>query len=424
MTAEIAVLNTGGVALAADSAVSISNGASDSTKVYNSATKLLALSKYHPVGVMIFGSAGVAGRPWEMALKVFREQLGDTEYDTLDGYLEHLLEFLRSDRTVFSEAARRMNVRLRALGEVANLREVLLGSIKAMIDEGKNVTETSLKRLVQSVVEQATPSEDLQDERTGFLGLHRQELDLAVTDILEQLPMFKKTRELLIEILAETFVDPDLIVEQTGIVVAGYGRAEVFPRLLAVSFDCISLGRVHYRPRASVDIDPFTNRAVVFPFAQRDMANLFVEGIHPAVEQAILKAISTALEELPRQLAELLDVDLTKEKLDALDAAVSEASDAFRREHERAKDELSIHPLIDVVALLPRDELAAMAETLINLTSFRRRMSLNAETVGGPVDVAVISKGDGFVWVSRKHYFPADTNHAYFANYFRRRDDL
>jgi hypothetical protein len=29
-------------------------------------------------------------------------------------------------------------------------------------------------------------------------------------------------------------------------------------------------------------------------------------------------------------------------------------------------------------------------------------VSLDAETVGGPIDVAVISKCDGFVWVKRK----------------------
>jgi ATP-dependent protease HslVU (ClpYQ) peptidase subunit len=48
MTAEIAVLNSQGVAMAADSAVSIG-----SSKVYNSANKLFALTKKHPVGVMV-----------------------------------------------------------------------------------------------------------------------------------------------------------------------------------------------------------------------------------------------------------------------------------------------------------------------------------------------------------------------------------
>jgi hypothetical protein len=39
------------------------------------------------------------------------------------------------------------------------------------------------------------------------------------------------------------------------------------------------------------------------------------------------------------------------------------------------------------------------------------------ETVGGPIDVAVISKGDGFVWIKRKHYFERDLNPHFFRNH-------
>ena len=35
-----------------------------------------------------------------------------------------------------------------------------------------------------------------------------------------------------------------------------------------------------------------------------------------------------------------------------------------------------------------------MAESLVNLTSLKRRMSLDEESVGGPIDVAVISNPD------------------------------
>ena len=61
-----------------------------------------------------------------------------------------------------------------------------------------------------------------------------------------------------------------------------------------------------------------------------------------------------------------------------------------------------------------------MAEALVNLTSVKRKMSLELETVGGPVDVAVISKGDGFVWISRKHYFRPELNPHFIQNYYRR----
>jgi hypothetical protein len=61
-----------------------------------------------------------------------------------------------------------------------------------------------------------------------------------------------------------------------------------------------------------------------------------------------------------------------------------------------------------------------MAEALVNLTSFKRKISLEAETVGGPIDVAVISKGDGLVWIKRKHYFEPKLNPQFFDLYYWR----
>ncbi|MHB1628970.1 MAG: hypothetical protein ACYCVB_11475 [Bacilli bacterium] len=78
-----------------------------------------------------------------------------------------------------------------------------------------------------------------------------------------------------------------------------------------------------------------------------------------------------------------------------------------------------VNGTLNAVSVLPKDELAEMAESLINLTSLRRRMSPDAETVGGPVDVAVISKGDGLIWMRRKHYFKSELNYAFFGNYYR-----
>ena len=62
---------------------------------------------------------------------------------------------------------------------------------------------------------------------------------------------------------------------------------------------------------------------------------------------------------------------------------------------------------------MPKEELGGMAEAMVNLTSLKRRVSLDQETVGGPVDIAIISKGDGFIWIKRKHYFDTALNPSY-----------
>ncbi len=73
MTAEIAILNREAVAIAADSAATFSDGASQ--KIFSSANKIFALSKHHPIGIMIYGNALFMGVPWETIIKVYEKTL-------------------------------------------------------------------------------------------------------------------------------------------------------------------------------------------------------------------------------------------------------------------------------------------------------------------------------------------------------------
>jgi len=81
------------------------------------------------------------------------------------------------------------------------------------------------------------------------------------------------------------------------------------------------------------------------------------------------------------------------------------------------REKRHLGPIRQAIINLPIDELAHVASSLVNLNLFQKRMSLRPETVGGPIDVAVISKGDGFVWIDRKHYFRPELNHQFFSNY-------
>jgi hypothetical protein len=74
MTTEIAVLNRLGVALATDSAVTISGGGTK--KVFDSADKLFELSCIHRVAIMVNGNMDCFGVPWEIIVKDFRDNHG------------------------------------------------------------------------------------------------------------------------------------------------------------------------------------------------------------------------------------------------------------------------------------------------------------------------------------------------------------
>lgn len=70
MTAEVAILNREAVAIAADSAVTLTGP--EGRKIYNTANKLFALSETKPVAVMVYGAGSFGPVPWETVVKEYR----------------------------------------------------------------------------------------------------------------------------------------------------------------------------------------------------------------------------------------------------------------------------------------------------------------------------------------------------------------
>src|SRR5262245_38355492 len=98
MTAEVAVMNRIGVALAADSAVTIGR---EANKIYTSADKLFQLSDEAPIGIMVYGNANFVGVPWETIIKAYRSRLGSTRFDKVEEYGQHLISYLTNNADLF-----------------------------------------------------------------------------------------------------------------------------------------------------------------------------------------------------------------------------------------------------------------------------------------------------------------------------------
>jgi hypothetical protein len=103
MTAEVAIMNKEAIALAADSAVTFQEETGQ--KIFTSASKIFTLSKFQPVGVMIYGNADFMGVPWETIIKVYRSNLGQKNLKTVGEYAQDFLSFLVKKKHFFSDDA-------------------------------------------------------------------------------------------------------------------------------------------------------------------------------------------------------------------------------------------------------------------------------------------------------------------------------
>jgi hypothetical protein len=150
----------------------------------------------------------------------------------------------------------------------------------------------------------------------------------------------------------------------------------------------------------------YENPATIMPFAQREMVQMFMGGIDPEFQETIEKQL------------ENLIISITGIIGNSYKNKLMKAKDKFIEYLEDFQQGVYVNPIMSIVKSLQKSDLADMAETLVNLTAFKRHVSKDAETVGGPTDVAIITKGDGFVWIKRKHYFDIKLNQFFQQKYF------
>lgn len=416
MTAEAGVVNRTGIALAADSAVTIG---SEASKIYTSADKLFQLSHRAPVGIMVYGSASYLGVPWEVAVKTFRRELGDDTYDTLEGYADSFIDFLGRHKGLFPTKLQNQHFRQLASGFLVYLRRQAADHLTKVSEAQDGLDEDEIGPLLEQFARKSLdvvrshrllrslgPSarERIRKQWSGAIGGIRNE-------VFGSLPLTNSTKRSLTTLVVEMAARHYFGSAQAGVVVGGYGESEYFPSILSYEIEGAVLGRPRIHQASATHIGQDVD-AEIKAYAQQEMVHTFLAGVEPTLESFMQSSTSEVFRgtvEAIIRVVEKTDPDLSQKLRAAIQPQVPQLlSDLFDQWRD-GKRQLW-EPVVGLAASLPKDELAAMAEALVNLTKFRRRVSPDLETVGGPIDVAVITKGDGFVWVKRKHYFEPRLN--------------
>jgi hypothetical protein len=423
MTAEIAIMSRTAVVLAADSATTVTSwkDGQQEKRYFKGANKLFELSRVGPVGLMIYGSADLHGVPWELPIKAYRESLGHDQYDKLETYPQRFFEFVEKEEKFFSEEAKsktlfdlvaaalyRLQMRIAHHAGVEQIDD-LAGKSDQEIDSALQGCELDIDALpLPSLLREA-------DIANAYASTAPQLSPVATSSIF--LFMQSSSRGYLItrflEALAKLAVKEFfLYADKTGVVVAGYGKEEYFPVL--ETFDCYGfLGDRLILNRQAPTIMDANCPAVIQPFATTHMIDTFRMGISPDVFNTLNTSTIQAFDELSDKIIAEIGTAATLDparKAQIIDEVNSAHSDRW---HQHVRNQ-HIFPLSTIVHLLPLPEMAGLAKSLIELESLKERVTRPSESVSGPIDVAVISKHDGFVWIDRKHYFRPELNHRFF----------
>lgn len=427
MTAQIAILNKSAIALASDSAVTVETR--DNRKTYNTVNKLYTLSKYAPVGVMFYGNAEFMGVPWETIVKMYRSKLGTKRFDTVDEYAKDILTFIQSSTNVFPASVQQRHFVSRFAACLTALKTDLDNALSGLFKATTPVTPTVVADQFQRKIKAyATHLRMLpripqcgRNYSRALIANHSKEIEQIVSEVLEKLPR-RPLDDARLRFVAKALIcRADFGGPHSGVVIAGFGESEHFPKLRSYLVDGMVDGVLKYKSDQTADIS-HENTAQITPFAQADMVQEFMEGVHPSFAKFFESRLSEMFRRMPAEILKCIgpvDDSTAKSCTTKMDTFFKKLLADLNRDQHQFRRQFHVSPVVGTVAVLPKDEIATMAEALVNLTQFRQKITLQTETVGGPIDVAVISKGDGFIWIRRKHYFEPKYNPYFFDNYFR-----
>jgi len=424
MTAEIAILNKTAVAMAADSAVTISAGRKQE-KVFDSADKLFELSQSQPIGVMVYNTMSFMEIPLPPLIKEFRGKNGT--YKTVEKAAESFRLFLNEvgqdssvdvKKRVISSIIYDVLAQVQKDFEAAVLKKIV--SSDRTEQDYSNAVWSTYEEIAQKYINAIKNRKKgtFVGQRNGFVlsEIYKKHIHEVVDSMLAQ-GAPEKLRKMFFT-LSELLLRRDYLSStKTGIVIAGFGGGERFPTLCSYEMDGVICNNLKYVLSPSVDIDRDETKAAIVPFAQKDMIDRFVFGLDLEVKKKITEFCEATVPEFRESVIGELS-ELSEARLGELEGMIRSAERKFLRALSQdalaAIDSEARKEIEGMVEFMPKPEMARMAESLIELTSIKRRVSRGIETVGGPIDVAVISREEGFVWVKRKHYFSEEYNARYY----------
>ena len=413
MTSEIAVMNQRAVALAADSAVTLIDGGT--VVVRNEQRKLFNLVPGQPVGVMFFGLADMMGHPWDNLIEHFQRKGPRGAPPHLGGYataftgmLDNLTEFFPPDRQrddyrrLFASVLRHIFAYasfLRESGDEAFANATDTALLETAIDRIWNEYQFSGGR----------PRRDLPCFPQGFAKKVQAHYGAFIDDLINygfgQFALSKPATQHLKDIAVFCVVKDLFLEDVTGLVFAGYGKEDRYPSVVTYYVSAMVDGIVK---RSEISVDAISNevRSKLRVFADSEVTHAFLRGIDFNLERRLYGGFHMLLhgivDEVVGAVPNVPDSVRSELRHRFHNDDVPRYFEAFRSMMGQYQQAAFINPVLRVLEIAAKTELAETAKSLVELNVFKKRIMAQKETVGGAIDVALISRDGGFQWYAKQ----------------------
>jgi hypothetical protein len=364
---------------------------------------------------MFFGVADIMGHPWDRLIEHYQRKVKPKEFAHLGDYgasfigsLDNLHDFFPPDRQKDDYKRLLASVYRYVFHLAQYLRET--GDENAVVSDTA-ILEEAIKRIWHDYQfrDDGSARADLACFPQGFAAKVARDYAVTIDELIAYgFAPFSLSREGIqrLKDIATFCVVKDLFLEDvTGLVFAGFGAEDRYPVVVTYLLSAI-VGGIVKRAQASVDAIDGEVRSKIRMFADSEVTHAFIRGIDYSLERRVYGSMRMMLHSI---------VDQVIGALPQGDAAQREAVrqrfqtdlvpqylDAFRGMIGDYQQQAYINPVLRVLEIAARPELAETARELVGLNAFKKRIMAQKQTVGGAIDVAVISREGGFQWFTKQ----------------------
>ena len=391
MTSEVIIMNKNAIAIASDSTVTVGNN-----KTYTGVNKIFMLSNNPPMGIMIFGSPNFENIPLEALISEYIKITNFKENPDIISIKDDFLDFL-GKKTPSTDLHSKME------SEFENFKMDFTPKIKSRDIDDLMVFLDALQIALPSFLK------DYKDIINQFDDEFKQMIPNHIPS---------EFHDEIITKLKNIYLNR-IIRMGTGIAIAGFSEKDMFPSVVTFNIVLNNNKKIEI-----TDYDELLNypESAIIPFAQQDVINTLITGIDNNIEIFLIDYFNTIIHSIIDDLKDefsnnnkidnnaLSDINNI---MDTFEKTSNKRTEDFKKTIINIKEDVS-DPFVDSFAALPKEELAKMSESLIHITALKRKIDSNLKTVGGDIDVAIISKVDGFIWVKHANYFDNELNPHFF----------
>lgn len=405
MTSQVAVLNLHGAAVASDSVLTL--GAGSKQRTISSMEKIFDLGERHRVVVMINDSAQFMGVPWAPILNQWRTTL-QSPFSSVSDYWESLQVWLSTSNPYVTPEQEEAFLREALSGTYLQVRQALIerfgDDLERAIDKPSSdtaqavdeVVDACIGRFLEPVEYEGTATAQDKRRLTKLVDVIQDTFDYIFDDV-PRTP--NSDRRLVEELPAIVMAHAQADTPQTELAFIGFGENDAYAIIKRVLVEGVFNGLTRwYSEGEQTSVSPLTGTTGrIEGFGQSDAIFAFVRGIDPTYHGHIDHAITTTLAEFEDESLADIDEEDREEIREALIARVDEAMEAWK--HTKF-----VNPMFEAIAAMPPLELARISEALVGIQALRADSASELPTVGGDIDVVVITRQAGVKWIKRQQH--------------------